>query len=804
VPGPAVISLESWLGQLAEESGRAANRLVVGGTGHLLLDPREQDNVIRHLESGVLPRLLQPDSQVEVIVIAGLAPGSDLLLMRTIVRWLRQHRIRHRMLGLLPVSPELLIEDWQKKLSGDGVVIKSGEAEHLRQDMQQLMRECHQLVDMVPASAAWRMQRDPAARQFQYRRLAAVLAEFSDVLIAVLREQSVEFQGGTAEVVRWRLHSGQIPAEFADLRRAWHPGEVRRQLIVIDPAVAFVNAPPAQVSDPAEGVALRARATLKAGNYLLCYDIVARARLRGIDSRDLQYLTILALANAGNTRLALRRHVEFERSVTGALGEDWLALKGRLLKDLAFRGGSDEVLLFQQSAGVYEAAFQRTGGSFSGINAASMRCLGGDRAGASALARTLLQQLDRQPPKGDEEEYFWHVSRAEAALLMGDVATCRTELQAANGRQLSNVNARSRTRTQLRRLSDELGQEPGLAAMLSLPPVIYVSRPGSAEAWLPRRQEPWVQAPLVFIGLVGPRALRIAEQYLDQGALLYAVLASERASELHRWRQRYGDELGERFARCVRRAHEVAAAHGFLADEQDWCMRYVESMARGLSMLAARRLATEWLQVPGPGEGGGADAAGLAAAGDAETGSAGEHFSRRYVGLIFADFVGFSALSDSLLPIYWQRVMGAVAAAMQVGPDKILFRHTWGDAVHVITHDAASAADVATRIRAALERLRPELPPEMATLELRLSIHYAPVFVGQDPVEGAPTYFGSQLSFTARIEPVTPAGAIFVTESFAAQVMLEAPDQYVLDYAGELELAKNYGKYRLFSLRKSG
>src|SRR3546814_1573473 len=64
------------------------------------------------------------------------------------------------------------------------------------------------------------------------------------------------------------------------------------------------------------------------------------------------------------------------------------------------------------------------------------------------------------------------------------------------------------------------------------------------------------------------------------------------------------------------------------------------------------------------------------------------------------------------------------------------------------------------------------------------------------------SYYGSQLSFAARIEPVVPPSMIYVTESFAAQVAIEAPDDFMLDYAGEVEFAKQFGTYRLYSLRQ--
>ena len=63
------------------------------------------------------------------------------------------------------------------------------------------------------------------------------------------------------------------------------------------------------------------------------------------------------------------------------------------------------------------------------------------------------------------------------------------------------------------------------------------------------------------------------------------------------------------------------------------------------------------------------------------------------------------------------------------------------------------------------------LPPHIA---FRLSGHLGPVFPVSDPVVGTPSFMGSQVSRTARIEPVTPPGAVYVTEAFAAALELSA------------------------------
>src|SRR5579885_2932992 len=83
----------------------------------------------------------------------------------------------------------------------------------------------------------------------------------------------------------------------------------------------------------------RAREALRAGNYLLSYDLAERARQLGPDTRELQHLSLLALANAGSSELAWQRYQALDLSAD-ELDEDWLALEGRLLKNLALSAGS--------------------------------------------------------------------------------------------------------------------------------------------------------------------------------------------------------------------------------------------------------------------------------------------------------------------------------------------------------------------------------------------------------------------------------------------------------------------------------
>ena len=86
---------------------------------------------------------------------------------------------------------------------------------------------------------------------------------------------------------------------------------------------------------------------------------------------------------------------------------------------------------------------------------------------------------------------------------------------------------------------------------------------------------------------------------------------------------------------------------------------------------------------------------------------------------------------------------------------------------------------------------------------MRLGVHFAPIFEGYDPVLKVTSYYGSQVSRTARIEPITPPGEIYVTEPFAATLALEAGDAFRCDYVGQVPLAKDYGSFRMYRLGRN-
>lgn len=817
-PSHRQVDLQTWLRSLAE---RDASQVLLGGTGHVLLSSIERANTRQHLELRVLPTLLSRPGIRRVSVITGLAPGADLLFKTLAADWLAQRGIEVDTVALLPVPIPALIRDWAQKSQAAAATIDAETSADMRARLDAVLADCDTVVDLLPAGTAAEALISDAFRQRQYQRLAACLAEQSDVLIAVLREQNLQQPGGTAEVVEWRRNAMRIPRELSTVSLRMPPAGARR-LVIIDPSVAVIPDPvPASVPGLASEAALAgftrldeldqwldaSRRALREGNYLLAYDQATSALAKGLSDRRLEYISLLALANAGSTQLALKR---FRRmgAIEHDVAEDWLALEGRLLKDLAVARLPDAdpasrvetQRLLHQAADAYFAAFQRTGGYFTAINAATLMLLAGETGQALALAREVLELVSRFVPADETDAYYLRVTEAEAALLLGERERCEASLRLASELLRGNLNVRSRTAAQLRLICRHHGYDEDLLAAITLAPVIVVharsealADAGGALASASTSAVMPATASFVYAGLSRPADLPGIEHFLGQSSRLHLVLPAPRLALLDRWQRQHGPGLAMRLSRCLDAAAETSIAYGFLEAEEAWCADYVAAMAHGLSRLAAARLGAHWQAVAALP----ASADPLAAAAPSTT-----NFSRRCIGTLFADFSGYSRLDDAELPLFQTEVLGGIATLLAQRKAQVLLQHTWGDALHVVTVDAGSTADIAADIQALVERLRPTLGGRLAQLELRLAAHYAPSYVGVDPLEATPTYFGSQLSFAARIEPVTPPGMIFVTESFAARLALEAPERFAVEYAGEVDLAKRFGKYRLFSMRR--
>ncbi|MES2883959.1 MAG: adenylate/guanylate cyclase domain-containing protein [Pseudomonadota bacterium] len=801
-----------WLHPLLGDEPGAS--LLVGGVGHLLLNREEETVVTAALEARVLPLLRDLAGARPITLFTGLAPGADLLLMDRAGHWCARNNVQLRKVGLCAVPVPQLLEDWVQRAEKEGYTLTAADHHWLHSGMHAALKACDQVLRFyAPGEEA--ALADTARRQENYRLLAAVLAEHSDVLVAVLQDEHLGQPGGTAEVVAWRQNPLRIPPQYSTRAKGTRPSREAR-LILVNPMPAKVTMSAAGSDSRVLKTLASAEAALKAGNELLANDILFRALKQGVQGPDLHYLRVQVLAGIGSTELAQREY-ETLAPPPAERDERWMTLKGRIKKDLALRSGSRK--LFMESASHYLDAWRRFGSSYSAINAASMAALGLDETRARDLARQALAAIAGEAADSVEQRYYAAASRAEAALILGDHEALQRHLADADALPIDSQR-KSRTLRQLKRLCAVIGVEPSLLAALKLPPLIVLRRLGLASL----KPVEAIAAPVIpafaanaslFAGLCDSYDLVLAEALLQHGHSLHLVLPYRAERVIEGTRLRLGEDWALRLERCLAAATRVHAERGFLEDELGWAASNVTERALGLALLAASRLGGSLQLVEVNPASSRAPFSPLPSLDDdpqrAQKALRWLHLAeppapapagRRMVGLIFADFAGFQRLEDVELPHFWSRLMCGIAQRLERHGESILLRHTWGDALHVVTSDARTAAAIMVDIQQYLDlhRLKPAAP--LAGLTLRIAGHYAPAFEGHDPIHAARTYYGTQLSLTARIEPVTPPGQIYATEAFAARLAIEDPDRFSLEYAGEIELAKRFGDYRLYSLRR--
>ncbi len=289
-----------------------------------------------------------------------------------------------------------------------------------------------------------------------------------------------------------------------------------------------------------------------------------------------------------------------------------------------------------------------------------------------------------------------------------------------------------------------------------------------------------------------------AEALLASGCELHVVLPFALEEFVRCSVAPSGEGWVERFHRCLDAAREVRYATDDAFLDDDVLYRYGAEYAMGLTLLRARYLDAEvrqlalWDGGAGPGRGRGGDrrrhlAARRPAGIDRRPGrpdrprpddpSAGlppQGRARRVVrAMLFADVRASRSSPTRSFPAS-PSTSSAPSPRTARGPRRRASSTRTPGATRSTSclEDAESAAACALDLQAAVARLDLAAEGLPEHLSLRLGAHVGPVFPTWDPVLDALAFMGSHVSRTARIEPVTPPGAVYVTAPFAAALAL--------------------------------
>ena len=169
--------------------------------------------------------------------------------------------------------------------------------------------------------------------------------------------------------------------------------------------------------------------------------------------------------------------------------------------------------------------------------------------------------------------------------------------------------------------------------------------------------------------------------------------------------------------------------------------------------------------------------------------------------ILVIDFPEFSRLADEQIPAFHEYVMRPVSEVMASHVEGRVYDNSWGDAIIAIFDRAALAANFALDLQARLGEVPFAALGLPSTLRPRIAGDFGRTWQGFDFVRKEITYYGVHVTRAARLEPVTPPGAVYVTQSFAAALDAE-DDVLCCAYVGDLVTPKNFGVLSAYRLTR--
>lgn len=590
------------------------------------------------------------------------------------------------------------------------------------------------------------------------------------------------------------------------------------------------------MTEKIEAVRAAVLSAQKMGDHLKEYDLAQAGLQLDPEEEFFQYCSVLALSRCNAMQRALDSFYSYKLHLSN--NEYVRALEPRILKRLAFLGiDTDKEQPFAEldrdrfhaAAVTYHKAYNHSGGHYSAINAATCYLFSGYQASSEALAKTAIDVSVRD----EGPAFFPLVTQAEAYLLLNRPQEAQHVILAAAKHNKGNLLTRARVHFQLKAICLFLNIDPAILAPLLPETVIHYCghifdrhRPLGVEeeAALLRRIDEVVSnnhCAISYGSLAAGSDILFAEAILKQDGELNVWLPFSLEIFREISVRPAGEQWVTRFDRCLAQANTVSFAteSDFLGD--DSLFRYCSDVAMGMAVMRANSLHVRVMQLAIWDQ--------VASAQKSSTHTnilkwqaLGHHTEliespvhlphavvrdfggdypvqrRELHAILFADVRGFSKLSDRGVVWYFNELHPVLAKVIEEFRADVQHVDTWGDAIFLVTQKASSAARIAAALNEAIATIDQTSLGLDQPLLMRIGLHYGPVYKLYDHLARSITFASTDVTKTARIEPVTPPGEIFGTEPFVAMLEHEGEGWARFEYAGTISSAKGFGSFRMF------
>ena len=570
----------------------------------------------------------------------------------------------------------------------------------------------------------------------------------------------------------------------------------------------------------------------------------------------------LALAQSGADGLALQELLILKKQ--DAYNPETLGLLGRTLKDAGLKTTNRKTGLGHLRAAytVYSDAYaiatkkrHMEDAYYNGINAATLSLLIGGRGRSRALAEQVwgicTKILNSSRRTADAENYWLPATLGEAALLLGNLDDAQHWYAEAGACAQKMVRVLASMRRQARLVLTGLDKDPSLLdACFPVPSVAVfaghmIDRPDRPSKRFPPELEKPIRnriaacleksrAGISYSSAACGADIIFLEEMLKRGGELYVALPFEK--ELFRETSVDiipGASWSERFDKVLRKAKEVRilCQHDRVLNMLNF--EFANFFLYGAAHARARSIDSEvkpiavWDGRPGDGPGGTASVV----AHWRKQGQVFEHINplvftggayqvkkkvrhgkekkarygslayHTYLPMMFSDVKGYSKLDDEQLARFSVHFLKLVKNIIRKYDTGIMSRRTQGDGVFIVFRNIKAAVGFSVSLRdgiSSTDWTRYGLP---ADLTARISLDAGPCYSYLDPVTMHRDFCGEYVIRAARIEPITPPGHIYASESFVALSYAMSTKNISFDYAGQVMLPKAFGTIPAYYVR---
>jgi class 3 adenylate cyclase len=629
-------------------------------------------------------------------------------------------------------------------------------------------------------------------------------------------DRTDDFEYGRLERLGARLESSE-PIPLADLREIW------------------------ETHDPERWSALRqlyrslAERIIKIGEPLLAYDILSNGLQRFSEKKRtpaeerlwtrLRQLLGLSLAQSGAAARA--RQVLQDIYDRGGRDGETLGILGRTYKDLAMAENDPEIRARRMSRAfscyfeAYEIARKNDqvhDAYYTGINAATLSLMIGDAAQAERLARQVLDICATCSPEDGAAaggaSYWIDATIAEARLLLGEFDAAMRCYRTAVQKARDNFRDISAMKRQAGWIAAYAGLDAtSLESCFPLPRIGIFGHPHASSGtcvsseFSERLKD--LNIGIGYVSVTGLTDLLFAEAMLAlPDTELHMVFPFSISETRHLFETDYpNSDLPGRLEIAAQNAtkHYELSYICALGNERNY--EFAKAFTTGMATLRGRWMNTDVHFLDGRS----LKTEGWATK-EAQNRETGAHpmrpadypaeASRDIYSMMFADVKNYSRLDENQLLLFAHHFMSHTAKVVEPFSSSLVYRRTSGDGFFFVFENLPDALNFALAFRdriAEIDWTNHGLP---ASLAVRMSLDAGPIFSYHDKVADHLDFCGKYVIRAARMEPITPPGEIYTSESFAALAVSHDANHAEFAYAGQIRLPKDFGTIPVYHVRR--